>query len=83
MPHFVTAEEALAGRPYEHAQYHSAELLLQPMPERAAQAPGDADSLRTAGYWHWDGLDYVWIESSSEPANPAFLWQWRADRRVR
>jgi len=82
VPHFVTAAESRAGRPYPDAEYGSAAELLEPEPPApAAAAPSAGRAVPTRGYWHWDGLDYVWIEGGYEPEAPAYLWSWRAGRR--
>lgn len=78
VPHFVTAAESRAGHPYEDAEYGSADLALQtaapPPPEPAA--PG---TLATAGYWHWNGLQYERVPGGREAQNPPYLWRWKDD----
>jgi hypothetical protein len=78
VPHFVTSAESRAGYPYEHADYGSAELLVKPQPLPAQSTRTSENGLvENAGYWHWNGLGYVWIEPSLEDSEPAYLWKWQ------
>lgn len=78
VPHFVTSAESRAGYPYEHADYSSAELLLDPE-ARAGRTTVKAGTglVENAGYWHWDGLGYVWVEPALEDPQPDYLWKWQ------
>jgi hypothetical protein len=37
-------------------------------------APSERRPLRLAGYAHWDGVRYVWVESVEAP-DPTFRWR--------
>lgn len=78
VPHFVTSAESRAGYPYEHAEYRSAELLVDPQapPRHLARATA-GELVENAGYWHWNGLGYVWVDPSLEDPEPAYLWKWQ------
>lgn len=76
----MTAAEARAGHPYEDAEYGSAELTLQaPTPKTPAPRPAAADSVATASYWHWNGLEYELVPGGHEAPDPPYLWRWQDD----
>ncbi|HWO10859.1 MAG TPA: hypothetical protein VNN80_15300 [Polyangiaceae bacterium] len=82
VPHFVTAAESRAGHPYEDAEYGSADLALQaPTPPPPAPLAGAPESVATASYWHWNGLEYEWVPAKHETRDPAYLWRWQDDPR--
>lgn len=83
VPHFVTAAESRAGHPYEDAEYGSADLALREAPTPPPPAPlaGTPDSVATASYWHWNGLEYEWVPGTRERRDPAYLWRWQDDPR--
>ncbi len=58
-------------------------LARSPAAVPSAERPAPIDSRRkdliyVRGYWHWDGVRYVWISGRWEPASPGYTW--RADR---
>jgi hypothetical protein len=36
--------------------------------------PGEPSMIWVEGYWHWNGVQYVWIPGHWEPARPGAVW---------
>jgi hypothetical protein len=62
-----TQSESASGPPPAPARGQTAQqLLAAPAPDtgalpEGAHGPAPAGRVWVAGYWHWDGVDYVWV----------------------
>jgi hypothetical protein len=73
-PRRPSQAEAARGLPPAPSDHESAARLLIPSgrggaDDRSGQAPG---SVWVAGYWHWNGVKYVWVRGHWERAKPRF-----------
>jgi hypothetical protein len=46
-----------------------------PSAEPAATIDARGTRVWVRGYWHWDGVRYVWESGRWEPIAPGYTWQ--------
>lgn len=74
-PRQANSAEARLGAPQRGAEQASVESLLQPSRVEARAPSAAGGQVYNAGYWHWDGVRYVRIGGSTEPALPPYVWR--------
>jgi hypothetical protein len=76
----ATRSEILSGPPVEPLARDSALGLLAEKPgveapRAGGQAPRQPGALETAGYYHWNGVRYVYQGKTAEARAPAYRWR--------
>lgn len=76
---YPSSYEAASGPPPEPAPPSAGQLLApngyEATPTRAPSRAGTKDAEAASGYWHWDGVEYVWVEREARPKKAPYTWR--------
>jgi hypothetical protein len=76
-PH-PSSHEAASGPPPEPSRPSAGQLLVTGGENAAAQGRAlgkrGQDARCRPGYWHWNGVDYEWVERTPAPKKAPYTW---------